>query len=64
LIKNILLSPEKTITRKLKEIVLAIKLNEYLKNRIKEQYPNLPDKLIEKKIKEKILEYYLNYIFL
>lgn len=64
LIKNILLSPEKTITRKLKEIVLAIKLNNYLKQKEAKLYPNLSWQALEKKIKEKILELYLNYIFL
>ena len=64
LIKNLLLTPEKTIVRKLKEIVLAIQLNDYLKEQIKKQYSNLPEDQIEKKIKEKILEIYLNYIFL
>ena len=64
LIKNLLLTREKTITRKLKEIVLALKLNNYLEEKIKKQYPNLDDKQVKQKVKEKILEMYLNYIFL
>jgi len=64
LIKNLLLTPQRTIDRKLKEIVLAIKLNKYLKEKEKKLYPNLTPQQLDKKIKEKILELYLNYIFL
>ena len=64
LIKNLLLTNKKTITRKLKEIVLSLQLSKYLENKIKQQYPNLSQKDIKQKMKEKILEMYLNYIFL
>lgn len=64
LIKNLLLTTKKTIKRKLKEIVLAFKLNKYLTEKIKNQYKWLTDKEIKKKVKEKILEMYLNYVFL
>lgn len=64
LIKNLILTNERTITRKLKEIVLAIKLNNYLKNKIKSQYGNLDEEQVKQKVKEKILEMYLNYVFL
>jgi len=64
LIKNLLLTNQRTITRKLKEIVLSLQLNKYLEKKIKEQYPNLSPKEIKQKMKEKILEMYLNYIFL
>jgi membrane carboxypeptidase/penicillin-binding protein len=60
----LLLTPQRTIDRKLKEIVLAIKLNKYLKEKEKKLYPNLTPQQLDKKIKEKILELYLNYIFL
>lgn len=64
LIKNLMLTPEKKIERKLKEIVLAMKLNKYITNDIKKKYMNLSDQEIEQKMKEKILELYSNYIFL
>ncbi len=63
-IKNILLTPEKNIARKLKEIILAIKLVKYVKVDISDKYENLSDKEIDRKVKEKILELYSNYIFL
>jgi len=63
LIKNLLLTNEKTIKRKLKEIVLAFKLNDYLSSKVKRQYKWLSDEDIKKKIKEIILEMYLNYVF-
>ena len=63
LIKNLLLTNKKTITRKLKEIVLSLQLSKYLEQKIKKQYPNLSTKEIKQKMKEKILEMYLNYIF-
>jgi hypothetical protein len=59
-----MLTPEKKIERKLKEIVLAIKLNKYTKNDIKGKYNNLSSDELDRKVKEKILELYSNYIFL
>lgn len=64
LIKNIMLTPEKKIERKLKEIILAMKLNSYIKQSIKEKYDQLSTKELDKKVKEKVLELYTNYIFL
>ncbi len=63
-IKNILLTPEKKITRKLKEIILAIKLVGYIRDDISRSYEDLSAKEVEIKMKEKILELYANYIFL
>ncbi len=63
LVKNLLLTRAQTITRKLKEIVLTLELNNYLSNKIKAQYKWLSEVQIKKKVKEKILEMYLNYIF-
>ena len=64
LIKNIMLTPEKRYERKFKEIVLAIKLNKYIKSDIRKKYDNLPEEEVERHMKEKILELYANYIFL
>lgn len=63
LIKNVFLTNEKTIERKLKEISLALKIDNYIKDNINKNYKNLSKKETEKKVKEKILEIYLNYIF-
>jgi len=59
LVKNLFLTKEQTITRKLKELVLTIKLDSYLNSIIPENTPNF-----QIKKKEKIMEMYLNYIFL
>lgn len=59
-----MLTPEKKIERKLKEIVLAIKLNSYIKKDIKQKNADLSSDELDKKVKEKILEMYANYIFL
>lgn len=64
LIKNLLLTPEKKLERKVKEIILAVKLNSYIKKEIKKQQPDLSADELDKKVKEKILEMYANYIFL
>ncbi len=64
IIKDFLLSRDKTIKRKLKEIVLAMQLNDYIKNSLKSKYPNLSSTDLDRKVKEKIIEMYLNHIFL
>lgn len=64
LIKNVLLTPEKTITRKAQEIVLSVQLNWYIKEWLRNSYWSLDENLLDRKVKEKILELYLNYIFL
>lgn len=64
LIKNIFLTREKTIKRKLKELVLTFNLNNYLEEKIKKENPWINSEEIEKRKKEYILELYLNYIFL
>lgn len=64
LIKNMMLTPEKRVERKLKEIILAIKLSGYIKGDIAKRYDNLSSEEVDKKVKEKILELYSNYIFL
>lgn len=64
LIKNLMLTPEKKIERKLKEIVLALKINSYIKQDIRKKYKGLSNDEVDKRVKEKILELYSNYIFL
>ena len=63
-IKNILLTPEKKITRKIKEIILAVKLVSYVREDIGDSYQDLSSKEVDRKMKEKIMELYANYIFL
>lgn len=64
LIKDLLLSREKTITRKLKEAVLAFQINSYIENQLKAKHQNLSNDELDRKSKEKIMELYLNHIFL
>lgn len=64
LIKMMMLTPEKKIERKLKEIILAVKINDYIKNDISETTKWLSNTEIDKKVKEKIMELYSNLIFL
>lgn len=64
LVKNLLLTNEKTLERKLKEIVLTLKLGELLQAQVAKANPWLSSKERNKKVKEKVLELYLNYIFL
>ncbi len=60
-IKNLLLSSDQKIERKLKEIILTKRLDSVITEEIK-KWRNLSDEEIFKKKKEKILELYLNYI--
>ncbi len=64
LIKMMMLTPEKKIERKLKEIILAVKINDYIKNDISETTKWLSSTEIDKQVKEKIMELYSNLIFL
>lgn len=59
-----MLTPEKKIERKLKEIILAMKLSSYIKGDIKKRHGNLSSDELDRKVKEKVLELYSNYIFL
>ena len=63
LIKNLLLTRDRTIERKLKELVLSLRLNDYLLSKVKDNYKDLSDAKLNRKIKENILEMYLNYVF-
>lgn len=62
LIRNLLLTRDKTIERKLKEMVLSLQLNDHIRNQMKQKYWWLNDDQLDKKMKEKILELYLNYV--
>lgn len=64
LIKNVLLTRDKTITRKLKEIVLAFQIDDVIRKQVLANNKWLTNQQVERKVKEKILEMYLNYIFL
>lgn len=65
LLKNILLdTSENKYKRKLKEWILAGRLNTSIKTELKKEYKQLSDEDLQQKMKEKILEMYLNYIFL
>lgn len=64
LIKNLFLTNEKKMTRKLKEITLAIKLDNLINSQINKLYPNASEEENQKEAKKRIVEMYLNYIFL
>ena len=63
LIKNMLLTSDKKIARKLKEIVLATRIDDYLEEQVKKENPDMSSADTEKATKGKILEMYMNYIF-
>lgn len=63
LIKNMLLTSERKISRKLKELILAMQLNSYIEKDINKKYNNLSQKETDRKVKEKVMELYANYIF-
>lgn len=64
LIKLLLLSNEKTLTRKAKEIILSTKIDDYLQEEVRKEKPELSKDERKKEVKKRILEMYLNYIFL
>lgn len=64
LIKNMLLTSDKKITRKLKEIILATRIDDYLRDQVEKESPDMKSADVEKATKGKILEMYMNYIFL
>ncbi len=64
LIKNLFLTNQKSVVRKLKEITLAIKLDNLIQSQINKLYPNGSPEQNSKEAKKKIMEMYLNYIFL
>ncbi len=64
LVKNLLLTNEKTLQRKLKEIILTLKLWWLLQAQVAKAHPDMSSKERNREVKEKVLELYLNYIFL
>lgn len=64
LIKNLLLTKDRSIRRKLKEIVLTSQINTVLRKQVQMENPDLSREELSRKLKEKVLELYLNYIFL
>ncbi|USN57310.1 MAG: transglycosylase domain-containing protein [Candidatus Peribacteria bacterium] len=63
LVKNVMLSKQKTIQRKLQEIILAQRLTSQRENQVQEQYPDADTGTTKQKTKEAILETYLNYVY-
>jgi hypothetical protein len=49
---------------KLKQMILAKRLNNVLQKQIKAENKHLSNAEVKEKMKEKILELYLNYVFL
>lgn len=64
LIKNIMLTPEKKLERKAKEIILSVQVNSHIKKEIRRTHKDLSSQEIDVKTKQKILELYSNLIFL
>ena len=64
LIKNVYLTNERSIVRKLKEVVLALKLKSVLEKQVSKTTPWLTSAQLQEAVKKKVLELYLNYIFL
>ena len=64
LVRNLLLTRDRTIIRKLKEIVLTMRLSDVLESDITKRYSNISKTELQQKEKERIMELYLNYIFL
>lgn len=62
LVRNLLLTKDKKISRKLKEIILTSRLNGVLEDQIHQEQGDLTNDQLRKAMKEKTLELYLNYI--
>lgn len=62
LIRNLLLTKDRKITRKIKEILLTSKLSSVLEKMIHKENGDLSAAQLHKKMKDKTLELYLNYI--
>lgn len=62
LVRNLLLTKDRKIERKLKEILLTSKLSGVLEKMIRKEQGNLPAGELRKEMKIRTLELYLNYI--
>lgn len=62
LVRNLLLTKDRKVQRKLKEMVLTKKLNWVLEDRVRKEQGKLDSTKLKRAIKEKTLELYLNYI--
>jgi len=62
LIRNLLLTKDRTIVRKIKEILLTSKLSGVLEKMIRKENGNLSSAELRKEMKQRTLELYLNYI--
>lgn len=63
-VKNLLLTNDRNITRKAKEIVLALQLDNVLEKDIAASNPSLSSDEVDRRKKQRIMELYLNYIFM
>ena len=57
-----MLTKDRKVTRKLKEIILTSRLDGVLERQIRAEQPNLSSAELRKQMKIKTLELYLNYI--
>ncbi len=62
LVRNLLLTKDRKITRKIKEILLTSKLSGVLEKSIRKEKNNLSSSELRKEMKDRTLELYLNYI--
>lgn len=62
LVRNLLLTKDRKITRKIKEILLTSKLSGVLEKMIRKENSSLSSSQLRKEMKDRTLELYLNYI--
>ncbi|MFA7298574.1 MAG: transglycosylase domain-containing protein [Candidatus Absconditabacterales bacterium] len=62
LVRNLLLTKDRKITRKIKEILMTSKLSGVLEKMIRKEIKNLSAAELRKEMKDRTLELYLNYI--
>lgn len=62
--RNLLLTRDRVLDRKLKEIILTNKLDDVLEKKIREENKGINNEELRQEMKEEVLELYLNYIFL
>jgi len=62
-VRNLLLTRDRKVTRKLKEIILSQRLNSTLEDQIEKERGDLSSSELRTEMKNTTLELYLNYIF-